>query len=75
MEHDLDLLDVMHTLQAEGWQWDLFGLTPEGRWRGWWYKPGDGRFTRAGDPAPFNLALLKAWRLRAYFAGSEGGAG
>ena len=64
---EIDLSEIMRVLQAEGWQWDLFRLTPEGFWRGWWYKPGDPRYTRAGDPSGFNVALLKAWRLRQYY--------
>ena len=61
-----DLMTMMRTLQAEGWTWDLDRVTRDGRQRGWWYKPGDPRFTRPGDPTGFNVALAKAWRIRAY---------
>lgn len=67
-----DWYEIMQTLRAEGWQWDVFRLTPEGEERGWWYKPGDARYTRAGDPTGLIAALFKAWRLREYH--SEGGA-
>lgn len=68
---ELDLLTVMHTLQAEGWKFDLYQVVPPGVWRGWWFKPGDSRFPRSGDPTGFNMALRKAWRLRAYYGGGD----
>lgn len=69
MTESPDLMAIMHTLQAEGWRFDLYRVV-SGVWRGWWYKPSDARYTRGGDPTGFNAALLKAWRLREYHEGA-----
>jgi hypothetical protein len=60
------ITEKMNTLLKEGWKFDLWSA--EGGMRGWFFVPGAQGLAgmRNGDPKPFNLAVLAAWRVREY---------
>ena len=59
------ITEKMNTLVSEGWKFDLWSV--DGM-KGWFFIPGAQGLVgmRNGDPKPFNLAVLAAWRVREY---------
>jgi len=61
------ITEKMNILKSEGWKFDLWSFE-NGSMRGWFFIPGAQGLAgmRNGDPQPFNLAVLAAWRVREY---------